>query len=219
VSRRKSHGFTLIEVVVALAILSLCTAVLYQGLEVAIGGWRTAVRRSVDQDSVTTAQRFLRNRIEAISPFRPGASGGPAAVAGTDQELEFTGGAPSAMGPGELRYDLRLRRTRTGSELLVRWRRTWDGRVDQVAGDEWHEDTILQDVRSLEFQYLTVDPVSGASWRPEWDNRGAIPALIRVFVTFEPSDPRRWSHFTIQPLIDADPQCDFDPVSRACRDL
>jgi general secretion pathway protein J len=217
-TRGGNRGFTLIEVVVALAILSLCTMVLYQGLEVALSGWRTAVSRSVDQDSVTTAQRFLRARLESLSPFRPGASGGAAAaVTGTDQELEFTGAAPSAMGPGELRYELRLRRGRAGNEFLVRWRRAWDGRIDRVA-DAWHEEAILQDARSLEFQYLAIDPVAGPTWRSEWRSRTAAPALIRVFVTFEPGDRRRWSHFTVKPLIDADPRCDFDPVSRACRD-
>lgn len=219
VRRRLAHGFTLIEMVVALAILSLCMTVLYAGLHLSLASWRVVVHRSVEEDWVRTAQGFLRSRLESLSPFHVAAGVTDIPVSGTFEEVEFTGPAPQAMGIGELRYDVRLRRRRSGNDLVVRWRRTWDGRVDRVAGETWHEEPLLENVRTLELQYLALDPALGPQWLSSWNARAGAPALIRIAVEFGPTDRRRWPKLTIRPKIEADPQCQFDPVSQACRDL
>jgi prepilin-type N-terminal cleavage/methylation domain-containing protein len=214
-ARSGERGLTLLEVVVALAILSLCTVVLYAGMDLAMSGWRVAVHRSVDADTVLTAQQFLRARLESMSPFRPSSDDTERPVSGSPEEIEFTGPAPAAFGPGELRYRVRLRRRTTGYDIVAGWRRTWDARIDRVAGAEWHEETLLENVRGLEFQYLAA----GSSWQSDWAEQSGVPALVRVTVNFEPTDGRRWPHLTVRPRIEADPQCEFDPVSRTCRDL
>jgi general secretion pathway protein J len=213
------RGFTLLEVVVALAILSLCAMLLYEGMHLCLGGWQAAIDQAQREDSILAAQQFIRARLQTISPFRTDPSvSSEIPFAGSAQELEFTAPAPAAMGFGELRYVLRLHRTRTDGALVVRWRRTWNARIDRVAGDAWHEEPLIADVSNLEFQYFDTNAPEGSKWRASWDER-SVPQLIRVIVKFATNDSRKWPRLVIKREIEADPQCEFDPVSQTCRDI
>ena len=217
---RGARGFTLIELLVALSILSLCAVLLFEGLHLGIGVWRANRTRAETIEAVASTQRFLRARLEYLEPFQTRNTSEPIrAVIGLRDSLEFSSPPPDQMGPGSLRYQLRMRTTRDSRDVTVRWRRDWDGAIDRVAGPDWHEEVLLPDVRGLEFEYLVIDPLGTPTWRTEWSETHGAPAAIRVSVRFPEGDRREWLAFTVQPRIDADAHCEFDMVSRQCRTL
>jgi general secretion pathway protein J len=218
--RGNEQGFTLLELLVSLVVLSLLAVILFESLHFGIQGWHSARRHASDVEEVATAQRFLRSRVEAIVPFRSVAIGEAVrAVSGGSDELEFTAQAPITAGEGEYRYAIRLRRRPLGADVIVRWRRDWTGRFDRVAGPEWHEEILLDNVENILFEYLVMDEVRGPLWQSTWSKPSGAPALVRVTVRFPRDDSRQWPGLVVHPRIEADPQCEFDPVSQQCRSV
>ena len=203
---------------VALGVFSLCATLLYESLHFSGRLWIGARRRVEAQESVETAQLFLRARLESIEPYRAAQSGdAPPAVSGTVEGIEFTAPPPKSMGLGSLRYQIRLRASRDDRQLIVRWRRSWDGRFDPVAGPDWHEDVLIANIVTAEFAYLDVDRGDAPAWQPGWSGPRP-PKAIRLAIRFPAADDRHWRRFVVRPWLDDDPICEFDVVSRRCRE-
>jgi prepilin-type N-terminal cleavage/methylation domain-containing protein len=72
----RARGFTLIEVLVALALMSLIGTILIESLRVAGHTWQRVTREAGNIDEITRAQDFLRQRLAAVQPPKPaGVSG------------------------------------------------------------------------------------------------------------------------------------------------
>ena len=208
----------MLELLVALGVLALCAALLFEGLHFSGRLWAGFRRRAEAVESVASAQQFLRARIELLEPFHPPSSGDtPHAVIGTADGLEFSAPPPDVLGAGSLRYQVRVRATRVNRDLLVRWRRDWDGRIDPVAGADWHEEVLIANIDAARFDYLDRNRAGEPAWQPTWTDVRA-PSAIRLAIRFPASDDRRWSRFVVRPSLDDDPVCEFDVVSRRCRE-
>jgi prepilin-type N-terminal cleavage/methylation domain-containing protein len=85
-------GFTLIEVMVSLTIMSLITAVAFTGLSVGIDSWHRGTRRIEELDRRFSLERLLQRQVaQAETKF----------FKGNGRELEFVSTYSLANGPGD----------------------------------------------------------------------------------------------------------------------
>ena len=229
-TRRQNLGMTLIEVMVALALLSLLSIGIVTSFRLGERTYRqvTAVETS-DQD-VMIAQHFLRHILESTYPFRqpPGSRVTAFGLEGSATELVVTAPMPEGSGGrGDYRYDLVVQTDAQGSKsLLVRWALDRNGTLalsSSNSGGESHEETVLAGIESLEWGYLTSEGststafIDSRRWSPSWSGNRNPPALVRLRVTFPDGDRRRWPELLIDPRITDDSGCEFDMVSQTCR--
>ena len=66
----RSAGFTLIELVIALALMALIASLLFGSLSMAARTWDGGEAKAGDVSSMRQAQAFLREQIEAELPLR-----------------------------------------------------------------------------------------------------------------------------------------------------
>lgn len=222
-----ARGMTLIEAMVALALIALLSVGLLAAFRLGSRTYRQVTRVDSGSWNVVVAQRFLRHILSAAYPFEPAADSSARGINGSSDRLELTGPMPEAAGSmGHYRYVVTLRSRADGLyDLLVRSRLDRNGPAPSVGSStaEAPPDVLLTRIKSVQWAYLTA-PVSDDSraptqpqWLDSW-NGAKPPLLVRLRVAFPRGDTRAWPELIVQPRITDDAQCEFDVVSQACRE-
>ena len=173
------RGFTLLEVVIALAIVGTLLAIAFGGLRVALSAWRKGEDRAEAHQHARTLLTVLTRSIGAAYPYRI------AAEESLDPLVQFDGysdrlsfvtlAAPFPL-PGSIAFTA-VRLSRDGGDepgLVVR-ERALPNR------DIWTKaDPIFRDaaVTTLDFRYLRP----GGDWQGRWDGADEVglPAAVEV---------------------------------------
>jgi prepilin-type N-terminal cleavage/methylation domain-containing protein len=193
-ARRHERGFTLLEILVALAVLGLLMASLVQGLRASVTAWTNQTRRLTTGADLDSTDRTLRALIARMDPG--GITGRPALFKGTTHNLTFTTSLPESDGTTMMRdVDVLLAVDEAHRLELVMLPHFRDpaapapppGRV-----------VLLRDVDRLELGYWQ-DAKSG--WQPEW--RGVtVPKLIRIRVVTTSGRGRQPPDIVVSPMRD-----------------
>jgi general secretion pathway protein J len=193
-ARRGIHsqaGFTLLELLIGVAVLGLLMAILFGGLRLASHQieWRTA---RLDHGSrVALVQAFMRRSLADARPLeaagpRAGVAGPVAALAfdGTAQEIEFVGVAPESAESGGLELiGLGLVRHGTAAGALSLRVRAYDADAGGATAP-LRETLVLEGVRRLQFAYFGVSAGETAPrWHESWREAPYLPALVRLTLT------------------------------------
>ena len=207
--RRGQHGFTLLELLVAITLLGLLMAALLGGLRLGARVWETGEARLDASARVQVVQEFLRQRLAAALPLevvmlaedgRPGF-----AFRGMPDEVRFAGALPDHLGAGVYLLQLTLAAGGDGGErrdLVLRWQ-PLDPAGERPDPPEPEERVLLAGVEGLELAYFgALDPRAAPAWWPEWTEQDVFPGLLRVELRFPPGDLRRWPELVVHPMVD-----------------
>src|SRR5258708_6131468 len=104
---REQLGFTLIEVLVSLALMSMLATILIASLELGGHTWQRVTHEAANVEEVSLAQEFLRQRLSSIYPGH-GNSSSSDFLNGASNSIEFSGFAPDSADAGLLRYQIAL---------------------------------------------------------------------------------------------------------------
>lgn len=178
----RQAGFTLIEMLVALALTALLALGIGQATGTVAKAWR-AVSAPIGADpAVVTA--FLRRQIAGALPLAPDAAG----MVGTLDRLEFLGGAPAAALPPRLhRQRIELRRGKLGGELWYVWTAA-EARLPR-------ERLLVRGVRAMTFAYAGGNGV----WQPSWSEAASLPEFVRLSLKVGDED---WPNLVVAPMVD-----------------
>lgn len=213
-----ARGFTLIEVLVSLALMSLLVTVLIESLRVGGHTWRYVTREAANVGEITRAQEFLRQRLGTICPLHTSSGGtSPSGFfVGENDRLEFSSTAPTYSNDGPVRYQLGSSASGQGN-IEVRYRPDRTRPADPQM-TEWSSEPLLVHAAGLAIQFWESSADSSGHWVDRWRDQTRLPRLIRIDVRFADTDPRRWPPLYVEPRLDTNASCVFDVVSRRCRD-
>jgi len=217
-TRRKAAdeaGFTLVELLVALALFSLIMMLLFDNVRFGVQAWHhgSAHAEHVQQDLV--AQDLLRRMIGNLYPMLVSDSGMEPRLdfEGSKEAIRFLADAPLvANGGGRFRFKIFVERQQDRADLVM-------NATPELANAEdsamTRRTVLLPDIDSTAFSYL--DGAAGAPWQDDWTQRGELPRLIRIRVAFRAGEGRQWPELLIAPHIAADVSCSYDPTTQRCR--
>ena len=164
--RRPSAGFTLIEVLVAVALTGLVALLAHRLLTVTTGATRALEAARRQHQAQALGQRWLRLAFGSL------ATGGPAgAFDGRPGQVEFSAWVPVVEGWTELqRFTLAARQ---------------DTLTARVAGAP---PIVLADsVEGVAFDYL-LEPGADTRWSTTWQSPVSAPLAVRLRVTRRRAD-------------------------------
>jgi general secretion pathway protein J len=211
--RNRDAGFTLVEVLIALALAGALAAMLYQGLRLGHRAWTALSARAAAVDEIGVAHRLIRQVIDQAYPLpAPTALGFEVDFRGEARGVLFWTPPPDIWAyPGGL-IQARLQiRERDGRRDLVL---ALSESLDDATRTE--EISLLRDIADLTIAYYGQAGREGR-WNASWRNRPTLPQLIRLRVSFAEGDRRVWPELVVAPKIDLDTECVIDPLTLRCR--
>jgi general secretion pathway protein J len=208
-------GFTLVEMLVALALMGLAAVMMLEGVGSAERLWSGEAARTSGAESVAAAQARLRARIEQLHPAtRFDSTNTFVDIDGARDALLFLSTPADAERPaGARRYRLAL----SGRGDLVLGAASAVA-VDASADGGYTDQLLLRDVGGLDISYFGPDPAGGAAhWQTDWTRRAAPPSLVRIRVEMKGGDPRVWPELIVHPAATVDSLCVIDAATGDCR--
>jgi len=178
------RGFTLLELLIALVIVSLVMTAAFGALRLGSRSWESGLERADSVEEMQAFAEFLRRQLaQTVAVAWHDEAGTRIAFAGESQKLRFVAPAPFDSGRvGLLTYALTIDREAEGSRLQLAYK-PFDpgaatlGRPPDVA------DIITNTsfaTSSLNY-YGAIDSDSRASWHREWPASAELyPRLVRI---------------------------------------
>jgi prepilin-type N-terminal cleavage/methylation domain-containing protein len=169
------NGFTLIEVVVSLAIAAMVLTSAFLGLSLGIRGWEKG-RQVIDRmEGRAAVERLIHRQAAAAYPLRIGS--GPRSIVffrGSANHLEFISDYALEDGAGELRkIDYAADRGRfLYSETPIHG--------IAFERDETLPPKVLSTFDQLSFEYLAGDGRGAPVWITDWPSGAGLPAAVQV---------------------------------------
>ena len=181
-------GFTLIEILIALAVLGLVLAGLTEGTRYGLHAWDRQVRLIESRDQLDSADRTLRRLIAAMNVgWMPAFS----RFSGDAEHFEFTTELPRALAQITRRADVMLA-VDGDHRLILRWREhLHETRFN--GPPPYQQAELLSGVKQIDFSYWRpADPQGNpAGWRKQWTDP-TPPPLVKIHLDFVEGDPRHW---------------------------
>jgi general secretion pathway protein J len=182
---RRQRGFTLIELVVAMALLGTMMLLLYSGLSFALKGWDAGEangRRTADR---RIGENFLRRELSELFPMRwKDAMSTRVAFEGESQRMRFVSSRPAGVTQGGLSLvGLEVESGASSRERNLVMRRAMpdDDAKDFKPLDSAERTVILAGVDSVTFSYFGAEnDFSAPAWSETWPHTGRIPQMVRM---------------------------------------
>lgn len=192
---RRERGFTLIEALIGLVVLSFLLLALNQGTRFGVQAWTAQARAVAATGDLDAVDRTVRGLIERMNPG--GVAGLASKVEGDDRRLSFTSLLPEASAG--------LRTPEADVTLTVdaakRFVLLWKTHYRNALADRPPTRTELLDrVERLDISYWTTSETgAGGRWEAAWSKQ-ELPALVRIRIVFPKGDARAWPDIVAAPM-------------------
>jgi general secretion pathway protein J len=187
----RQPGFTLLEILVVLAVFGFLLAGLSQTVRFGLLAWHEETRMSEGKTDLEAVDRSLRAIVENLAPADEAAR---AAIDGSANELV---GRTSLRVPGSGMEQIPVEAgiAVSGTRLVLRWRPYHH--AEPLLGIPPPQETeLMSGVARLAISYWESSGVWTSSWRePE------LPLLIRFRLTFTGEHPPHWPDIVVAPLL------------------
>ena len=179
---RREAGFTLIEVLVALALSALVSVILLNGIRLSAFGLDRHTRQAELLNRRQSVDEILRRSLGAAAQVARTAGG---EFMGLPDRVEFLAAAEDA-GPGLYRVSLAVDGARTDRPLMLR------RQLAAPVGDPRAVASILTDnVRSVRFAYFGADGADAEPiWHDRWESLSVLPLMVRLTLSRDGDPPR-----------------------------
>lgn len=198
-------GFTLIEMLVGLALLGLMTLVLFGALRFSIRSWERAEIKTLQVVDLRIVEGVLRREIGKAFPLRIGkANENKIAFEGDGKQVHFVTALPAHLSAGglslvalELAEDrIEAKQDPPGKALVLKHvipdGETRDFSALDSALDKSDRSVLLKGLEDVEFAFFGQDnDQTEASWRDQWISSARTPALLRIKLKFSGNDEVR----------------------------
>jgi general secretion pathway protein J len=221
--RGAQRGFTLIELMVALALFAILSGILFGSLRLAGRSTDAGEEKAQASSGMRLASDYLREQLTSQHPQRMRKMlEFPLLFGGTAEELRYAATLPGRVGLGGMWYYKLSLSAAPGKEttalVLERVMPDLDG-ASMPAFGEAERSVLADDIKSLKISYFGRD--RGASldqaptWRNTWDNTQLLPILVQIEVTPRKGDP--WPPIVVAPRAAPEAGCRaWDTVRVQC---
>ncbi len=177
----RQHGFTLLEILLALALLAFVMLGVWGALRGAARVTRSADAVMAQGEQVRTVQQFLRRYIGAAGPQPFAMADGSAArmFRGDATSIEYVAPLPMQSGHAGLYIQtVSLQKEGAGMSLRLDYQPYTE---NQVANAQPIRHVLLTNLRGGKFEYLAAAAFGKPpAWRDDWQATSGLPLAVRI---------------------------------------
>jgi general secretion pathway protein J len=194
----RQHGFTLLEILVALVVLGFLMIALTQGVQFGLRSWDLQARTIARRGDLDAIDRTLRGLIEHMDPGSPTEA---LPIQGNAASLAFTTELPLAAGALSTRLADVALGVDGAHRLLLRWTPHLHA-VRFGPAPPPQQTELLRGVDHLDLSYWRrASRRAAAAWLGAW-TEAAPPGLVRIRLVFPEGDARHWPDIVAAPMRD-----------------
>jgi general secretion pathway protein J len=221
VKRRAQSGFTLIEIVLAMVLLSVMMLLLYSGLSFALRSWDVGDahgRRTADR---RIGENFLRRELTEVFPMRwKDPTAVKLAFSGEANRLRFVSTRPVGIALGGLALvsvEVEGEARSGGRHLVMRRAMPDDEARDFGPLDQAEKPTVvIAGVDSVTFGYFGAENDFGEpKWMDTWPYPNRIPQMVRMRVKSD--DGTLLPELVAKVMLGEEAGCLENSFQRLCR--
>lgn len=201
---RSDAGYTLLEMLAAIAIIALMSVPMASGMEFGIRTWQDAHVKVSEQERIMLVRARLTDWMRGAHPVDVNRVAGVKSypVTGDEATLSFM----TAIHPDPVRdslYRVTLRLSEGGA--LQAGVMPDHAQYEDGAEETWFD--LLAGVDAVRFSYLDgVDAGGSFIWASEWQERISMPQAFRMDLDFA-DDKQGWQTVTVRPVISEQAHC------------
>ncbi len=180
---KRARGFSLLEILAALALLALLLLAVYSGVRTATHSVHTGSAAIGNIDRLRSAQEFLQRELEQTTalPWALDAKRNPIVFTGDAHEMRYVAPLPGYLGKmGPQLQTLRLVDDGDGTsrlEVSFAMLPTKVGETRNIGEPE----VLLTGIRDARFRYIARDDNNLAGdWQDDWRDPTRLPAFVRI---------------------------------------
>jgi general secretion pathway protein J len=211
-------GFTLVELLVALALFSLLATLLFDNVRFGLHAWQHGSAHADNFEHTMVSQDLLRRLIGNVYPMFVADGGAQPRIDfdGTKEAVRFLGNAPTVIsGGGRFRFKVFVEQQQSRKDLIM------SATPELADPQDFSMSTrtlLLSDIDRAEISYFgDAGSERTAQWVDSWTQHSDMPRLVRIRIVFRPEDTRLWPELLIAPRIAADVGCVYDSGTKRCR--
>jgi general secretion pathway protein J len=200
-SSKAARGFTLIEVLIAMTLLSVMVVLLFGSLRICAQSWELGEQKISEVNEIAVVYQFFQRHLTTTEPLWNDFSVDEESLAfqGKVQSLAFVSAFPASAGrSGQQLFFLQVQEEDRDKIIKV----SVTPFFPVAEGEEWqHEDVVLiRHVSDFALAYYGNDDESGqALWQDEWLEKDVLPQLIKIRIKLE--NATYWPDMLIQPRL------------------
>ncbi|ASF45191.1 prepilin-type N-terminal cleavage/methylation domain-containing protein [Methylovulum psychrotolerans] len=181
-------GFTLIEVLIAMTLLSIMVVLLFASLKICAQSWEKGESKMADVNEVAVVYHFFQQHLAVAKPLWDDFSikdQRQLAFQGDELSLQFVGEFPaSAAKVGDQLYRLQLKEVEDSKLINV----SVTPFLPTADSGELPKEEIplIKHVRNVSFAYFGPDEMGGeGSWQSQWLQRDSQPQLVKISIELD----------------------------------
>ena len=212
----EDEGFTLLEMLVAVAILALLTVPISASISIGLSTWSDVYETSERQEKVFMARARLADWLRSAYPLDASRRSFQAEnlMLGSEGRLEFsTNIHPDHQRDGLFRIQMEFQEGR----LLVRTQPDFSYVDDTEA---WDETILLEGIDTFNTSYMHGVAANGTpDWETEWGgtvDTAHLPKAIKIELNLEDQN-LAWPELIVPLVVDERSYCHFLPNERLCQ--
>ena len=218
--RKHASGFTMIELVVAIALLATMMVLMYSGLSFSLRSWDAGEangRRTADR---RIGENFLRREMAELFPMRfKDSMVVKVAFVGEPHRLKFVSSRPAGVTQGGLSLvgiEVENGATPRERHLVMRRAMPDDEAKDFGPLDHAERTVLIEDVESVQFDYFgTENDFTDQKWYDTWPFTERIPRLVRVRI--RAPDATLMAEMVMRIEVSEEAGCLENSFQRVCR--
>jgi type II secretory pathway pseudopilin PulG len=199
-SDAREAGWTLIELIVAMLLLSMLTALLANAIGGARQSFASLEQRTAEARS-EAVQLHLRRAISEAMPVRSaGQATGEPLVTASAQRLRFVSGfSPAGQLNGLYTVDLFVRPRQSGatSDLVVVRTPFQSADAPEAAAAPGATSILMPGIAGVRMRYFGSLERQPPTWHEAWPEPNRLPALVSIEMLFGRGDRRTWPTLVI----------------------
>lgn len=196
------QGFTLIEVLIAMTLLSIMVVLLFGSLKICAESWDRGESKMSQVNEIGVVYSFFQRQLTTAIPIWDDFSVADEktfSFHGDEHSMQFVGEFPASASRGGLqRFSIDLDDEKSGRQIVDTQINVTVKPFLPVLDDKGlakEQVTLIKHVKALAFSYFGIDDTSELSWQTTWLERDSLPQMVKIHI--EREDGMYWPDMVV----------------------